>query len=468
MRKFLEKLSALQLLAIGLGLLALHLNFYASSWTAWLCLFCYAPLIAWYVKFSKKSFRCGLVFGLFHSWFNMYWLGQFVGRWTSSVVIGALVIVIVGMIWGTTYGAVFKLCSLIIKRFPSTQYPLIFVSLLLAETMRQALPQLAFPFTPIGESLVTYPIWTAIVPGSLLTTTVVIGINTILAPLLISSSAENKSGDSLKPIIGIGASLLVVVLFADIKQAIAKPHPTKNVRIALGQLGFDMAYGDPTLAAIQIKQTVERLIQKAKQQNADILILPEAVAAFASSPETSFRLPKDMNILFGAARGNSPKFQSAYLWDGKSFQHTDKNRLVVFGEYVPFRGLIPYPQDFKLPAGDLAPGQQRYTLKFNKDMTVGPMICFESLFDETSNDFKEQNAGFLCVMSLDDWYMGTSAIPRLFTAARWRAVESQRWVGRVGSLGKTAVINPQGQIVKDLAVGQEDTLLFELPLMSSK
>lgn len=450
---------SLKILALGFGLSFIHLFWYGSPWTAWLALVCYVPFLVWLRMYSKRPFVAGLTFGYFYALMNSFWLGQFVGRWTQSLLIGALVVFIVGSVWGCFYG----FACWLNKKLSGVRFPFTLLVLLsLAEASRMAIPQLEFPFCPVGEPLVVYPFLTIALRSALITSIATLFVSEcwasrFLLHLTLPNSPLLRETSKVTAI--FGAILIVAILATPISP---QSEPKVGVRVALGQLGEDLAYGNPQMEPFVIRRAGEDLIQRAIDEKADVIIFPEAVASFETEPVTYFRLRPEMKVLFGASRGTSPRYQSAYLWDGKGFSYTDKNRLVVFGEYVPFRGIIPYPAGFQLPSGDLAPGTERHVLEVKPGVKVGAMICFESLFASSASDFKKLDADFLAIMSLDDWYMGTNAIPRLEIAARWRAVETRKWITRVGSLGKTMIIDPQGRIKADLPTGKRGLLLYNL------
>lgn len=471
-------------LPLGFGLTFIHLFWYGHPSTAWLALICYAPFLAFLYDRSKRPFLAGFTFGIWYGVMNMYWLAQFVGKWTNSWFVGGLATLAVGAIWGAFYGSAAWLTVKLIKgkvanstaevqpsrlqRFFSTDpngsklglslsdlsvvLGLSGILFLIADRLRQVIPEFQFPFCNIGEPLVVYGNFGGLSNVSAAT----LLINSWFAILLITPTIKSTQRTFSFIIVSFG---LVKLCFENLFTGLGKSEV--NLKIGLGQLGFDLAYADPQMAPFLVRDAADKLIEKARNEKVDLLIFPEAVAQFADQPATPFRLPDDFQVMFGATRGTGPRYQSAYLWSEGKFQFTDKNNLVVFGEYVPFRNIIPYPSSFQLPSGDLKAGTERRPLRLKNGKTVGPMICFESLFSESATDFKRQNADFLAIMSLDDWYMGTSAIPRLEIAARWRAVETRKWVVRVGSLGKTMVINPRGEVVKELPIGSQELLVAE-------
>ncbi|MBI1332797.1 MAG: apolipoprotein N-acyltransferase [Armatimonadetes bacterium] len=455
----LDRTRSLRILALGFGLSFIHLFWYGSPWTAWLAFFCYAPFLYWLREYSKRPFVAGLTFGYFYALMNTYWLAQFVGRWTNSLLVSIFVIIVVGTVWGTFYG----LACVLRARIGFLQSSLAFAILLtVTELARMNIPELEFPFCPIGEPLIAYSVLAKSLQTASYAMFLVLAVNSFLTIVRFDfiRSLRADFARLRRPLIIFACCFAAAVLLANL--GTPKSEQKLGLRVALGQLGTDLAYGDQHTEASRVREAVDDLSQQAMAQQADLLILPEGIASFRTTPETPFSLYPNLEVLFGTQHGTGPRYQGAYLWDGHGFRYTDKKRLVVFGEYVPFRGIIPYPAGFQLPTGDLAAGSERHTLEVKKGITVGPLICFEALFPGSAKEFQNLDASFLAVMSLDDWYIGTNAIPRLVIAARWRAVETGKWITRVGSLGRTMVIDPHGQIRAQIPEGERKLLIYDL------
>src|SRR5262249_32003050 len=145
-------------------------------------------------------------------------------------------------------------------------------------------------------------------------------------------------------------------------------------------------------------------------------------------------------------------YQSAFSFDGSKWEHADKNRLVIFGEFVPFRDSWIIKQ-FGLAQGDLTPGQTLGTLDI-KGTKVGPLICFEGLFPDLA--YRQALAGsrLLAIISIDDWYMGTAAPDQLKSEAVWRAVETGLPLVRSASLGYSLAVDQRGRIVSEAPLKQ--------------
>lgn len=138
----------------------------------------------------------------------------------------------------------------------------------------------------------------------------------------------------------------------------------------------------------------------------------------------------------------------------------DKAHLVPFGEYVPFRDILPIE---KITAGstDFTPGPGLRTMDIPGLPPVSPLICYEIIFPGkvALNDPAPE---VLINLTNDGWY-GVSAGPyQHLITARFRAVEEGKPVIRAAYTGVSAVIDGNGRYWGQLpltAVGVLDSAL---------
>ncbi len=140
-----------------------------------------------------------------------------------------------------------------------------------------------------------------------------------------------------------------------------------------------------------------------------------------------------------------------------------KSHLVPFGEYIPFRSLLPQKlrpitkviTDFK--AGD---GAKTFNLK--NIPPLGLLICYEIIFP---HQISEQNnrPEWIINMTNDGWY-GLSAGPYQHLAtAQLRAAEEGLTIVRAANSGISAVISKTGKIIKSAPLHSKQNLDFYLP-----
>ncbi|WP_201528298.1 apolipoprotein N-acyltransferase [Psychrobacter frigidicola] len=126
-----------------------------------------------------------------------------------------------------------------------------------------------------------------------------------------------------------------------------------------------------------------------------------------------------------------------------------KQRLVPFGEYIPFEGVLDI-----LP--NLAGSQDILSYSRGSDQqsplrvrghNLGAAVCYEVAYPDTTRK-NAINTDFLLTISNDAWF-GTSAGPlQHLQMVQMRALENGRWFMRATNTGVTAIIDHKGRIIK--------------------
>jgi apolipoprotein N-acyltransferase len=204
------------------------------------------------------------------------------------------------------------------------------------------------------------------------------------------------------------------------------------------------------------------------------VIWPEAAATFFLERDPAHRAaiaavaPEGGYAITGALRGAPLSGPLSEVWNsidvvdpsGKIIAQYDKAHLVPFGEYMPWRDVLPF---HKLTAGsiDLSAGPGPQTLSLARLPPFAPLICYEAIFPGAIVDAQERAAWILNV-SNDAWY-GRSAGPyQHFAMARTRAVEEGLPLVRVANNGITGVVDAQGRVLAHTsldAIGYADIVL---------
>ena len=139
----------------------------------------------------------------------------------------------------------------------------------------------------------------------------------------------------------------------------------------------------------------------------------------------------------------------------------DKSHLVPFGEYVPFRGILPIDKIVPIPS-DLKEGKGVQTVRIPNAPPAGMLVCYEVIFPANVVD-KKFRPSWLINATNDGWY-GISAGPYQHLAmAQIRAVEEGLPVVRVAGTGISAVIYPWGKIMDSLKLNTSGVLDCKLP-----
>jgi apolipoprotein N-acyltransferase len=192
--------------------------------------------------------------------------------------------------------------------------------------------------------------------------------------------------------------------------------------------------------------------------DADPLVNPDRLAAVARAAGAA-----GAPILLGATTRLDDTHRATegllFTPKGRLADRYQKRRLVPFGEFVPFGGvlgrLIPATRE-GVPY-DKVPGDRLEPLLID-GVPVGPLICWESAYPGDARQLTRDGARLLLVMT-NNASFGTGAGPRQHLAAgQLRAVESGRTIVQAAVTGISAVIEPSGATRQETGLYQDTVI----------
>jgi apolipoprotein N-acyltransferase len=145
-----------------------------------------------------------------------------------------------------------------------------------------------------------------------------------------------------------------------------------------------------------------------------------------------------------------------------------KRHLVPFGEFLPWRPVFGWVLDIlEIPLSDFAIGDDRQPPLAAAGHSLAASICYEDVFGQES--LMGLPAADLLVNVTNDAWFGDSIAPRQhIQMARFRALETGRWLLRASNSGVTALIDPKGRITGRLPLFVQDSLTgFVTPMQGS-
>lgn len=280
------------------------------------------------------------------------------------------------------------------------------------------------------------------------------------------------------------ATALGLLLFAGLSVAgwlrlqDATTETVEGVRLRLVQPATSQAdKWNPDLWP-QIFQQHLALSARPATQPVTHIIWPETSVPYFLSRDAHAReaiarvVPDDGLVIAGAPRmvesgGPVQYFNSLAAIDqaGAVVGTYDKFHLVPFGEYVPFRSILPIE---KITSGttDFSAGPGPRTLELPGLPPVSPLICYEVIFpgEVTVEGEDAIRPAWLLNLTNDAWYGQTAGPHQHFAIARTRAVEEGLPLVRAATTGISGVVDAYGRVTARLGLGEQGVLDADLPV----
>ena len=242
---------------------------------------------------------------------------------------------------------------------------------------------------------------------------------------------------------------------------------------------FDLEYG---LQQGEIRERFEKLIKYSDPQDnlQTLFVWPEGVFSGYSFSEIlwlkdsfSKNFSNNHIILFGINKldKNQKGFYNSIIIVNNNLeilQEYKKQKLVPFGEFLPFENILK-----KLGLKKITEGHGSF-LKGGKqaNLTIGelnilPLICYEIIFTKLTQQ-SDQSTNLIVNVSEDGWFGNTIGPHQHFVKAIFRAIEQDLFLIRSANKGVSAIINNKGRIIKSLNINETGNIELEIPLIKSK
>ncbi|HEY2329435.1 MAG TPA: apolipoprotein N-acyltransferase [Verrucomicrobiae bacterium] len=166
-------------------------------------------------------------------------------------------------------------------------------------------------------------------------------------------------------------------------------------------------------------------------------------------------------------------FNAAFLVNpqGELTTTYHKQKLVIFGEYVPLARWLPFLKWFTTIEGGWTPGEKPIVFSGN-NFSAAPLICFEDCFPATARDASTNAPDFLVNLTNDGWFGDSAEQWQHLANSVFRAVENGLPLIRCANNGVTGWVDEHGRVnqIFRTAPGSEygsGALRMEIPLRAT-
>ena len=320
-----------------------------------------------------------------------------------------------------------------------------------------------FPWNAIGQAAMPVPLLM-----QSLGVVGMVGMNALATfvfamPALLASHQHRKAGFALTATI---VALHVGYGAFQISRVDPSPQTLVNVRIVQPSIEQTQKW-DASLRERIFRTYLDLSASPADEgKRPDLIVWPETALPFILSqrPDALVALGElvedGQTLLAGSVRvegdSASPRYYNSVIAIddvGQIFDAADKVRLVPFGEYLPFSGVLSRlgMQRLVQNVSDFSAGSTRRPITTAGGIKAVPFICYEIIFPGIAG-YGDVDGDLILNVTNDAWFGDTPGPYQHFRQAQLRAVEAGRPLVRAANNGISGVIDPYGRIIDAFAI----------------
>ena len=389
---------------------------------------------------SERPIWHAFAFGLIYNSIVLYWSGKYVGAlpWLLLSLLQALFYIPVGAV---------------AKRWKNTWWAI--ATLLLMEELRSVFPFGGFGWTRISFSQIESPAAAFLPYGGVLSLSAL----TLIFAVLISR-------------INVGNFAKLALLFIFLSLIPDNPQGSGSVKLLAIQgntpsVGLDFNSRAQAVFNLHRDATYEYA-----NGNYDAIVWPENaididpnshpnVAADIAKLTEGIEAPLIAGVVLKVA--GSPVNASVMYQPGGGVSSTYiKRGLTPFGEYMPLRKLAEIVSPYAKSVVDFRGGNKLVTHQV-AGAALGPVICYEIINDRLVSEMSARSEA-LIVQTNSATFSGTAESRQQLAITRIRAKEYARSILSVSTIGISAFIDSNGQVVEELGENVQGYLTADLIL----
>jgi len=411
-----------------------------------------------YQKGKWSSFKIGWLFGFGYFISNLYWISNSL---TFEEIFKPLIpfsLIIIPLFLGLFYGLITFFCYFfnLKKNFSSILIFSLFFSII--EYLRSFIFG-GFPWNLIAYSFTDYLQLIQIL--SLIGTYAfnLLCVTLFLVPSIIFFSYRKK-----KKLFFLFLSILIISINFFYGKSVIKQYEETNkinlnfvIKIISPKIDIKRFFENKTP-----EETILELIKLSEPDNSEntLFIFPEGILSniyLQDLKNFKYLFSENFSTKHKIALGissyeNSKIFNSLVVLDKdvNILAKYDKNKLVPFGEYLPFENLLGNFGLKKITQGyqSFSSSNERKIIKFN-NMSFLPLICYEVIYSGNIN-IKNEYFDFIINISEDGWFGDSVGPHQHFSHSIFRSIEEGKNLLRSANNGISAHIDATGKIIDKL------------------
>lgn len=210
--------------------------------------------------------------------------------------------------------------------------------------------------------------------------------------------------------------------------------------------------------AADILNTLRKNANFFADKNVDMIVYPETVLPrrLEESEDVKKMMREtsrfaSLTLIGGMSGKNKKQYNTVFILSpyGEILGKYKKRHLVIFGEYLPFRGLLLkfFKSLYSInPTGELSKETELEVFKFG-DVTLGINICSERYYPDLSRKLVLKGANILTNHTNDAWFFDMPTAYQNFVMNIFRAVETRKNLIVAANTGVSGIINSNGRCI---------------------
>ena len=280
-----------------------------------------------------------------------------------------------------------------------------------------------------------------------------------LLPLIFSYFTSIKK--NYKQLLIVYSPLIFFFLLVIFSFVSKQKMPNKEVVLEINQLA------NP-INSINKKNTEEIIKKLINESKSDYIIFAENNFPYLidkNNLNTLNTFIKDnKKVIIGATTiHDGDYYNSFFLLEKNKIQTFDKQILVPFGEFLPFRKYLNFMEIIS-GSNDYQKGDAERIITTSDNLKILPIICYEIVFDKIFNNINKKEIDILVNITNDSWFGTRSGPYQHFYISRLKALVANKSLLRVSNNGISAIIDNNGKIIKSSKLNKITQLKYKLKI----